>query len=291
MPFKASRVVQLPSVEFDHRTSAPSSIDAYYLAVQELNEMLTRNLGHVLYSIILCGSVAKHSVTPGWSDIDLIIVTNDQLEPRIYDGIRDCTRRISGFYHVSIGIDILSINEFRELFPRIPKILGKPIKMAYDLRRYSQVLYGEDLFVNLPQLNFNLMFLEEYFNVLSLSHNFRRLRCQASMDQREHRLKSILVGIRTVEKMMKSYCNMLRVQTDSYDEMARLIVKKQPNFSLRASVERVISLRNDYQKIKRASLSRINQICSDVTVTVDSLTDHIIFNHTKRAYGISRRIT
>jgi hypothetical protein len=98
------------------------------------------------------------------------------------------------------------------------------------------------------------------------------------------------MGIRSVEKMMKSYCNMLRVQTDCYDEMARLIAKKQPDFKLRASIERAISLRNRYHKLNRAPLSRIDRICSDITVTVDALTDHIIFNQTKRAHSISTKI-
>jgi predicted nucleotidyltransferase len=181
----------LGGVNFDHRGLAASNVDTYYSAVQDLSGILTRKLSGDLHSIILCGSVAKHSVTPGWSDIDLIIVTSDHLEPRIYDEIRDCTQRIIRSYNVGIGVDVLSVNELRELFRGIPKILGKPIKMAYDLRRYSQVLYGEDLFVGLPRLNFNLMFLEEYFNILSLSHNFRRQCCEAATSQRQHKLKSI----------------------------------------------------------------------------------------------------
>jgi|GEM_PF-6512782 len=50
--------------------------DYYELAESCINKI--RNLSNV-ESIILCGSLAKGDIIPGWSDVDIIVILKDRV--------------------------------------------------------------------------------------------------------------------------------------------------------------------------------------------------------------------
>jgi predicted nucleotidyltransferase len=94
-------------------------------------------------SVVLCGSLAKGDLIPGWSDVDIIVFV-DQLRwtSGCLSSISDALRRAVGDTKVGIGLDVVEYEPFR----RTEKLCGRPYMMTYEVAGYGIVQYGLNAF-------------------------------------------------------------------------------------------------------------------------------------------------
>src|SRR4051794_16664840 len=169
-------------VDVSHRSAHSSQPPDHYLrAAQRLSASLASL--QPVESIILCGSVAKNDVSPGWSDIDLILFCRSDL----YDlGLLNAVKtRLSDFYadeDIGIGIDIIGRREFDETM----KLCGRPYAMTYEVAAYGVILHGENPLQDVRRSARidQCMKFERSYLIAAEVHSWRRLYVSALMDPR-----------------------------------------------------------------------------------------------------------
>jgi predicted nucleotidyltransferase len=96
-------------------------------------------------SLVLCGSLAKGDLVPGWSDIDFIVfchdaaITLDFME-KASEILLDPTCK-----RIGIGIDFCETADFRKRM----KIGGRPYMMTFEVAQYGQRKWGPDPWVGM----------------------------------------------------------------------------------------------------------------------------------------------
>jgi predicted nucleotidyltransferase len=98
-------------------------------------------------SVIICGSYAKGSLAPGWSDLDVVVVhegglTQDRVAALKLTG----TGRTNPL--VPVGLDVVS----KPALLRTRRVVGRPLAMTFELKRYAMAVHGENPFTDIPTL-------------------------------------------------------------------------------------------------------------------------------------------
>lgn len=94
-------------------------------------------------SVVICGSLAKNDLVPGWSDIDIIIfISSDTKNLVVLEEIKRAIKRSKGKITVGLGLDIV----YEDQFLSTHKLCGRPYMMTYEVAGYGQLRYGTDLF-------------------------------------------------------------------------------------------------------------------------------------------------
>jgi hypothetical protein len=121
-------------VDASHRQSEDEStaID-YWSAVDQLVADLSSI--EAVVSIVLCGSLAKLDLVPGWSDIDLLLFLGPSgAQLHSLNQVSERVRSVS----LPLGLDIVSYKEFS----RTKQLGGRPYMMTYEVAHYGRLLYG-----------------------------------------------------------------------------------------------------------------------------------------------------
>jgi predicted nucleotidyltransferase len=146
-------------------------ISDYYEYADKCIEVIQENEN--VCSIVLCGSLAKSDVVPGWSDIDLIVLLNERT-----GGVSDLSdirvrlSEISKDYVIGVGIDLVYKEEFR----KTTKLAGRPYMMTFEVASYGITKYGENF---LEAISYSpdyseLVEIERKFLLASELHSWRR---------------------------------------------------------------------------------------------------------------------
>ena len=93
-------------------------------------------------SVVICGSLAKDDIVPGWSDIDIIVIVD--ADPRQVDVLYRIAKAIQtavGGVQIGIGLDLV----YQEQFITTHKFCGRPYMMTYEVAAYGNVAYGANL--------------------------------------------------------------------------------------------------------------------------------------------------
>src|SRR5690349_9105924 len=97
----------------------------------------------VFDSVIVCGSLVKDDVVPGWSDLDLVCIAKDRISKR--ETLR-ATAKIYEFltntYHIGIGLDLAWRNEVDHSY----RIGGRPLAMTYEVAQYGEFYINDQPF-------------------------------------------------------------------------------------------------------------------------------------------------
>ncbi len=96
-------------------------------------------------AVIICGSYAKGSLAPGWSDLDVVVVHEGHL-----DHDRIAALKLSGTGRanplVPVGIDVVS----KPALLRTRRVVGRPLAMTFELKRYAIAVHGTNPFKDIP---------------------------------------------------------------------------------------------------------------------------------------------
>lgn len=160
-------------INTDHR----ESIDFYPLETyKNLSNECAKNLRCIpeVHSLVLCGSLAKDDLIPGWSDVDLIVFINaDPSRIQVLQRVRSAMLEAKGDLNIGIGLDVV----YTDLFLKSRKFCGRPYMMTYEVVQYGEVLYGDDLLSDIQYdgLARRRIELERPTLIASEIHNWRRL--------------------------------------------------------------------------------------------------------------------
>lgn len=124
-------------------------------------------------SIILCGSLAKNDVVPGWSDIDLIVFLKDNVNGiRDIQLIKESLNTVAPKYEIGIGLDIVYEKEF-EL---TKKICGRPYAMTFEVAQYGITKLGKNYLEDIvyTRSDEELVGFERKLLIASEIHSWRR---------------------------------------------------------------------------------------------------------------------
>lgn len=95
-------------------------------------------------SLIVCGSYAKGSLAPGWSDLDLVVVYDGEMSRSRLDGVRLADGRKPN-PDVPMGIDFVRGDTLR----RNRRIVGRPLAMSLELSLYARPVFGLNPFAEI----------------------------------------------------------------------------------------------------------------------------------------------
>lgn len=124
-------------------------------------------------SIVVCGSLAKGDLVPGWSDIDIIVfVSCPTNEVGVLDYIKFSIDRARQGLLIGIGLDIVYEDQFLES----KKLCGRPYMMTYEVAGYGQIRYGKNPFSNIryDAMGMNRVANEKYQLIAAEIHSWRR---------------------------------------------------------------------------------------------------------------------
>jgi hypothetical protein len=161
-------------VAADHRSDTAVYEPAIYdvLAAAAVEQLASTGL---VESLVVCGSVVKHDIIPGWSDLDLVVILRDPLSApdEVLSSIAEALHRAQGDIKIGIGADIVLA---RELKPE-GRLGGRPLAMSYEVASYGRVAYGPSPFTSLPPLAIarGAIIAERTLLMRAEIHNWRRL--------------------------------------------------------------------------------------------------------------------
>ncbi|MEO1110358.1 MAG: nucleotidyltransferase domain-containing protein [Pseudomonadota bacterium] len=132
-------------VTYQHRMNNVSGdIAAYNETLMSMSAFL-RTFDWIS-SLIICGSYAKGSLAPGWSDLDLVVVYTGEMTRERLDAVRLADGRNPN-PRVPVGIDFVR----DETLARTRRIIGRPLAMSLELAQYARPVFGPNHFTDLAR--------------------------------------------------------------------------------------------------------------------------------------------
>ncbi len=162
----------MATVDFGHRCEISWASKAQYRDFAD--ELVSATAGESgVRSIVICGSLAKGTLVPGWSDIDIIYFFEGSESPAVsYRGIGRTLKRLQTKSQIPVGVDIVSAQNFVNDY----RIGGRPLAMTFEVAGSGQTVFGDDL---LSQIQFKhqhiAMVKSETDRLIAAElHNWRR---------------------------------------------------------------------------------------------------------------------
>jgi predicted nucleotidyltransferase len=170
-------------VDISHRADLVIYDEKAYQALAERCVFELSRIPNVV-SIVVCGSLAKGDLVPGWSDIDIIVFVD--LDPSIVTILERIKRAIElakGTIAVGIGLDIVYESQFLDTH----KLCGRPYMMTYEVAGYGQLRHGRDLFHGISYDGFARLAVdhERHQLIAAEVHSWRRAYVNRKPDQQE----------------------------------------------------------------------------------------------------------
>jgi predicted nucleotidyltransferase len=159
-------------VEPSHRAETISYPKETY---QQLADRIVSNVSKIptVISIVVCGSLIKDTLIPGWSDLDFVIFlerSDDNIKQ--LDALRGALNEAKGDVLIGIGVDLVYQDTFENGF----RLGGRPLAMTFEVAGYGKTLFGPNPFSQLL-INDQIKQLIEYDRKQAIRaelHNWRR---------------------------------------------------------------------------------------------------------------------
>jgi predicted nucleotidyltransferase len=169
-------------IDTSHRAGAVVGDEATYW---RFADRLVKRLAEIscIESIVLCGSLAKGDVVPGWSDIDLLVFLSDRgAAVSQLDEVADSVLDASSTFDLPLGLDIVPMSDF----VRTHQLGGRPLMMTYEVAHYGVRLFGTWPFDQVEFGNNESTRIEADRPLLMRAelHSWRRGYCSRTRDQR-----------------------------------------------------------------------------------------------------------
>jgi len=268
---------------FDHRLLIKKTDTKYYdQALFEFCDLLDNEMGDNLESVILYGSLARNSIIPGWSDLDILIVlTCEDMNQftNLSNNIQLFAQMILNKYSVYLSLDVIRKEELPKQSD-IPKLLGNPIIKTYEIKKYGKCIKGENILDNLEiEENIKLLKIEEYLNILLSIHNYRKFCSQANQEKekREYLIAKIILGLKTILKVLKGYYNILGGrETSIYERNKDLFLNLDPKIPNSRDIINILKLRYRIEDLKSCNEIKLEKMCNEIITLSNMLVDYII---------------
>lgn len=94
-------------------------------------------------SVVLCGSLVKSDIVPGWSDLDIIAFIHHSADCQAaLQKTRSALFDARGSIRIGLGVDLVCEDQFEST----NKICGKPLAMTPEVAAYGETAFGRDPF-------------------------------------------------------------------------------------------------------------------------------------------------
>ena len=273
----------MKSDSFDHRLLIKKTdTKCYDWALFEFCELLENEIGDNLKSVILYGSMAKNSIIPGWSDLDILIVlTCEDMNQftNLSNKIQLFAQMIFNKYGVYLSLDVIRKEELPKQ-SNIPKLLGNPLIKTYEIQKYGKCIKGENILDKLEiEENKKLLIIEEYLNILLSIHNYRKFCCQANQEKekREYLIAKIILGLKTILKILKGYYNILGGRETSVNERHKdLFLNLDSKIPNSQDIIKILKLRYRIENFESWNETKLEIICNEIITLSNMLVDYVI---------------
>ncbi|MDA8586763.1 nucleotidyltransferase domain-containing protein [Rhodobacteraceae bacterium] len=148
-------------------------------------------------SIVICGSFAKDTLVPGWSDIDIIYFVEDQKSPiNTYRKIGKVVRTLQMDRPILVGLDIASSREFQKTW----KIGMRALGMTFEVAGSGKTVFGDCLMEQVVwNEKYRLQIKTEATNLMRAHlHEWRRWYINTSIDyeSNDHLRKNVVTCLK-----------------------------------------------------------------------------------------------
>lgn len=225
-------------VSTDHRALTQRYEPTVY---RETASIVASRLGDAgVSSVILCGSTVKDDIVPGWSDLDVVVISSENwVTTAELDAAREAIEAASSHAQIGVGIDLGG----RHLLTTEGRIGGRPRAMTYEVARYGEALVGgNDLLLAPPLADLAAeLRVESWSGALAELHNIHRYYCTTRDDEALLR-ESVKSWLKILKHLVEpntqppfthaSYLGSLREGhlPDQLDEMLTLSVESRARY-------------------------------------------------------------
>lgn len=132
--------LDLSNVSFDHRSDIEVYDQNHYQTFADQIVASLSDIGDVI-SVVLCGSLIKDTLVPGWSDLDIIVFLRgaSKVSQTLLE-IGESLRALQCHTRIPVGIDIVLEDAFTATF----RFGGRPLAMTFEVAGYGKTVYGVD---------------------------------------------------------------------------------------------------------------------------------------------------
>jgi predicted nucleotidyltransferase len=185
--------------------------------------------------VVLCGSTVKDDIVPGWSDLDIVVVTRGEyVTSEELERTRAAIEAAHRVARIGIGIDLAGQRGLRAE----GRIGGRPLAMTYEVGRYGEALVGENRLLALAPSVAALrarIGIDAWPHILAELHNWHRYYCDASagMDSATLYATSIKTWLKVLKHLVEpdtvppfthvSYLSVFAERNKDLGELANLL--------------------------------------------------------------------
>lgn len=160
-----------------------------------------------VHCVLIAGSVAKGDVVSGWSDLDIVVFYTAHPDPRfLFSEIRGALQPLRERYAIGLGIDIVSLEDFRAT----KRLGGRPLAMTFELAQYAISMFGPNpVSGSVPEsADLDIIRLERTLGIAVEIHNWRRRAVSSPPNVASH--------TDTAKLAIKSWLRILKYDSNLY---------------------------------------------------------------------------
>ena len=231
--------------------------EEYNSCLAEFYNQIKSDIKDNLRSIILRGSMAKDTLLPPFSDIDLLIVVNDvdfDLEKKINDAVK----RSESKYGIRIGCDIMSYDERPKNMGRFFMQNDKNLILLLEMMKggkFLKIIYGENVFDGVFIENFNEYLKEDC--IRSILFFIGKKRKNITNVTKANLSRNIKLAFVMVKAALKYY----EKTPFSYDETIKMAENMFYDFNFE-TLKKLNKIRIQWEKEENINLEEVSSFIS-----------------------------
>lgn len=231
-------------------------------------------------SVVLCGSTAKDDLVPGWSDLDIVVVSGcEHTTVAEMNVARDAIEAAWAFAEIGVGIDLSGIRGLRQE----GRIGGRPLAMTYEVAQYGKILFGTDALNQLPpplEVRSAQIAIESWPLILAELHNWQRTYCHTHGESQSNGLyaATIKVWLKVLKHLVEPDTRLPFTHQSYLDVFSE---KNTDLSALRKVLGLAVACRAGYATEDRSSAAWRDKL----EILVGALTDPTLLAEVERAHA------
>jgi predicted nucleotidyltransferase len=218
-------------------------------------------------SIVVCGSLAKGDLVPGWSDLDIIVfVSDDESDLRLLEEIKQAIESAQDNIHIGIGLDIV----YEDQFIRSHKLCGRPYMMTYEVAIYGQLRYGDNPLRNvLYDIDAEAKVNSERYQLIAAEvHSWRRAYVSQKYTE-QNRINWLFTCAKALLRILQCETGPNLIAPINSSGALNRFIRDNPNHPAVSSFVASVDIRRDWSQFYEDG-SNIEQLSHTLAKTLNS---------------------
>ena len=236
----------------DHRSTTLSyPIEVYNQFIEKLSSKLIDN--PAIASCILIGSCAKGTIVPGWSDIDLLLFTRNQITHSLIESIHGTINSTNEKPEIGLTADIIDINQMEKTI----RIGAQPIGMIFEVKKYGVLKFGENPFHNINTERISLAKVKNDAKLFINSDIFNWRRQHLTVDTETIEFSNYTC--KTYLRCLTRFSAPMKHEPFSYEKRLEKIYKSNFSDILKSSMSLAVNYRRTYCQLSKDKRNTLRQ--------------------------------